>query len=163
MIKKYYKLEIKFGENLKKYYIWCDIDNRNTFLAVNGEIVSFLTEVELLQYCKANSIVLVNEENCIEIPDLKRMYLLLKNHKDKFCKVLLNEWNIAIDINETFDKKSPYLDGCNMLYDKIFRANNISVFLEKDASLYSPHFGKRERKQLVRILTELYELFNMYL
>ena len=63
MIKKYYKLKIKFGENLKKYYIWCDIDNRNTFLAVNGEIVSFLTEVELLQYCKANSIVLVTEES----------------------------------------------------------------------------------------------------
>lgn len=160
MIKEYYQLEIKFGENPKKYYIWCNIDEINTFFTENGEIVSFLTEFELLQYCKANSMVLITEGDCIEIPDLKRMYSLWKNHRDTFCHILLNAWNIAIDINKTFNKKNPYLDGCDMLYDKIFRANNISAFLAENDPLYIPHFSKREQKQLARILAELYQLFE---
>lgn len=80
--------------------------------------------------------------------------------KTKFCSDLLNLWNLALDINASFERKNPYLNGSKKIYDKIFYGTNPPVFMSESTVKYIPLFSKKENKQINYIVKEIYQIFD---
>ena len=74
-------------------------------------IAGFDSKQELQDYCRQAGLSLIDEGNEIYIPEMKDVEALLKKNTEQFCKILLNEWNLTQDINKTFERRNPYLDG----------------------------------------------------
>lgn len=162
MQREYYGLKIIYKKEI--FCIWVTSESGDKFLICNDKVLSFTDEKTLNLYCKEQQIPLAEKECTIQkIPawaEVKRM--LKKKDKVQFCKVFLNLWNLALDMNNSFGCHHPYLDGCRHLYDKIFWGNNLDVFTQA-RTLYVPHFSKKDCRQIEQILHEIYAVFEMRL
>lgn len=157
----HYRVEIQYEE--KKIYIWTDCGHGSKFLAKGKALLSFQSDRELHTYCEEHGISLVDEETKYDIPSEKFLLSLQRGRKkvNEFCEILLQEWNLALDINNTFGTSNSYLDGSQKLYDKLFYGNNL-LLSETDLP-YVPSFSKRETRQVKDILREIYDIFHQKL
>lgn len=156
---EYYGVRIIYNRDI--FCIWVADESGDRLFTCSGRILTFTDEKTLKLYCDKEQIHLEEKECTVEnIPALSEVKEMLKK-KDRvqFCKVLLDLWNLALDINNSFDCNNPYLNGCRHLYDKVFWGNNLEVFT-CGRQLYVPHFSKKDRRQIKLVLDEIYATFE---
>ena len=155
---EYYSLKIRYIR--ERFYIWISADSGDGFLTDEERIVSFGCESDLEQYCREKDIVLADEHSAMQIMNEEELLALLKKGRViQFCREFLNLWNLALDLDHSLTGINPWLNGCHRLYDKVFYGNNLEVFRAEDDRLYAPHFTKRERRQILEVVGEMYTVF----
>ncbi len=65
----------------------------------------------------------------------------------------------AVDIENSFGKHDPYLNGCHRLYDKIFWGSNLEAFRGENEPVYVPRFSRREMRLVRNVMRRMYNLF----
>jgi len=159
MAAEYYSLEIKYQRDL--FYIWMTDEVCDRFIAEQGRLLHFESRGQLSRYCAEQKISLIDERAVMEIlPEVKLLALLKRRKTVEFCRVFLDMWNLAVDIQNSFEKRNPYLNGCQRLYDKIFWGSNLEVFSDENDSVYVPQFSRRERRLIRDVARRIYDLFE---
>lgn len=157
---EYYGLRVIYKKGMY-YCIWTTDKNGDKFLIHDERVLSFKDKSALNLHCIKQGIYLEESEfDILDIPSIIEMKTMYKN-KDKisFCKIFLNLWNLAIDVNNSFRCSNPYLDGCHDLYDKVFWGNNLDAFTYGKVK-YVPHLSKKDYRQIKWILNEIYATFD---
>lgn len=158
----YYVFRIIYRKDM--LYLWKTCEDGDDFLCSNHKLLSFNKSEELQDYCKSSQIYPIDEASEIIIPQGKESVLTMqKKNISAFCRIYLDLWNLAIDIERTFGVETPYIHGCTKLYNKIFRANNLRIFMAEKEPEYVPVFNKREQRQIKELLDEMYNLFDKVL
>ena len=67
---------------------------------------------------------------------------------------MLNVWNLAIDIRNSFTEEDTILDGNKRLYDKLFYGCNL---IDSKEEPYVPYFSDIEYRQIKAILNASYK------
>ena len=149
----FYKTIVNYKENY--IYLWQENDDRDSFFVENGMILRFTLEEDYQEYINENRLDVIDEDTIIHIMP-KRSLLNLKD-KDilRFCNEMLNVWNLAIDIKNSFIDKITILDGNKKLYDKLFYGSNIMKSEEDE--VYIPHFTDIEHRQMKAVLNDIYK------
>ena len=149
----FYKTIVNYKENY--IYLWQENDDRDSFFVENGMILRFTLEEDYQEYINENRLDVIDEDTIIHIMP-KRSLLNLKD-KDilRFCNEMLNVWNLAIDIKNSFIDKITILDGNKNLYDKLFYGSN--TMKEDGEEAYIPYFTDIEHRQIKAVLNDIYK------
>ena len=152
-----YKTRIIYNKNY--LYLWKSDDNFDCFIVENDEIVCFPTAEDYERFVKVRQWNVDDEDTVIEIISKKELLELQTGNVLLFCKRMLELWNLAIDIKNSFPQKSSLLDDHKFLYDKLFCGNNLESMVS-DGCKYTPDFSALERRQLRAIINEMYKFFD---
>ena len=149
----FYKTIVNYKDNY--IYLWQENDDRDSFFVENGMILRFTLEEDYQEYINENRLDVIDEDTIIHIMP-KRSLLNLKD-KDilRFCNEMLNVWNLAIDIKNSFIDKITILDGNKNLYDKLFYGSN--TMKEDGEEAYIPYFTDIEHRQIKAVLNDIYK------
>lgn len=149
----FYKTIVNYKENY--IYLWQENDDRDSFFVENGMILRFTLEEDYQEYINENRLDVIDEDTIIHIMP-KRSLLNLKD-KDilRFCNEMLNVWNLAIDIKNSYIYKITILDGNKNLYDKLFYGSN--TMKEDGEEAYIPYFTDIEHRQIKAVLNDIYK------
>ena len=149
----FYKTIVNYKDNY--IYLWQENDDRDSFFVENGMILRFTLEEDYQEYINENRLDVIDEDTIIHIMP-KRSLLNLKD-KDilRFCNEMLNVWNLAIDIKNSFTDKITILDGNKNLYDKLFYGSN--TMKEDGEEAYIPYFTDIEHRQIKAVLNDIYK------
>lgn len=158
MAAEYYSLEIGFQRNL--FYIWTTDEACDRFMVEQGKLLHFENMEQLIRHCTEQNISLIDEQTVMEILPEEKLFSLMKRQKmTQFCRAFLDLWNLAVDIENSFGKRDPYLNGCHRLYDKIFWGSNLEAFRGENEPVYVPRFSRREMRLVRNVMRRMYNLF----
>lgn len=152
-----YKTRIVYRESC--LYLWKSSDDSDCFLVENEHIVCFLKEEEFQRFVEENQLAVEDEGTTIVIPAKRELCKLQKENMELFCEKMLNLWNLAIDIKNSYGPKESLLDGHRKLYDKLFYGNNLESITPADGK-YVPNFTVLEKRQLQAVINEMYKWFD---
>lgn len=152
-----YKTKISYRESC--FYLWQSNDDADCFLVENEHIACFLREEDLRQFMEEKNLSVEDEGTVIEIPAKQKLCKLQKDRVELFCSEMLNLWNLAMDIRNSYGPKDSLLDGHKRLHDKLFYGNNLES-LTPAGCKYVPEFTVLERRQLQAVMDEMYRWFD---
>ena len=152
-----YKTKIIY--NTKGFYLWESKDFLDHFLVCDGKILCFYKESEFENYINNNGLSVIDEDTVFKIISKKELIFLKQKDTTSFCNTMLDTWNLAIDIKNSFSNKENLLDGHKRLYDKIFHGCNLECITAPDAK-YIPQFSTLENRQIRAIINESYKWFD---
>lgn len=152
-----YKTKISYHESC--FYLWESNDDADCFLVENEHVVCFLREEDIQQFMEEKSLSVEDEGTTIEVPAKQELCKLQKDRAELFCSVMLNLWNLAMDIKNSYGPRDSLLDGHKRLYDKLFYGNNLES-LTPAGCKYIPEFTVLEKRQLQAVINEMYRWFD---
>jgi len=152
-----YKTKIIFRESC--FYLWKSSEDIDCFLVENEHIVCFLKEEEFQRFVEDNRLTVEDEGTTIEIPAKRELCKLQKKNMERFCAEMLNLWNLAVDIKNSYGPKESLLDGNRKLYDKLFYGNNLKSITPAGCK-YVADFTILEKRQLQAVINEMYKWFD---
>lgn len=140
-------------------YLWKSDDTVDSFIVENNVIVCFPLQSELEKYLSIREWEIYDEDTLIEIISKKELLELLEQNIPLFCEKMLELWNLAIDIKNSFSQKESLLDGHKALYNKVFYGNNLNS-MTSDNCKYIPSFIFLEKRQIYAVIKEIYRWFD---
>ena len=142
----FYKTIVNYKENY--IYLWQENDDRDSFFVENGMILRFTLEEDYQEYINENRLDVIDEDTIIHIMPKKSLLNLKDKDILRFCNEMLNVWNLAIDIKNSFIDKITILDGNKKLYDKLLREKQEASHLGAGKGPDSANRDYHERWQI---------------
>ena len=140
-------------------YLWKSDDLLDYFVVNNGSILRFETQFDFESYIYRHQMNVLDEGTVIKILPRNDLLRLYRTDITSFCESLLNLWNLALDVKNSFSLERNLLDGHKKLYDKIFAGCNLET-LASSQSKYTPVFSTLECRQIRAIINEAYRWFE---
>jgi len=147
---------IEFNIKQREYYTFWYTDDTDGFLLENNEkLKSFASEKEAKRFAEDNKFKL-DKEILLISSDI----LINLNLEEFDCNLVLTYWNIMSDIAQSVhsqflgDSKD---DEVQSIYNKLFYGCNLPA-LKKDGEDYLPKWNEIEKKWIVKVIENGFEL-----
>jgi hypothetical protein len=141
--------------NKKQYCVWYSFDDCG-FVVKDNQVLCFDDVSSLKSYCYEHEIDIYDDDDDLDSYDVGAILDWLVGKIPGFdYQILLNFWNIAIDIAESVsadfygNTEGIVLD----VYRKVFYANNLPI-LKKDGEDFIPTWDEEELLELKKVMQD---------
>ncbi|UPG89482.1 hypothetical protein L2Y96_19110 [Luteibacter aegosomaticola] len=133
-----------------RHFLWYADEPDGVVVGASGEMVTFASEAELLAFGATEGISWPLDFTVSYDLDAVAAWTAQRDAEAIDCIMMLNAWNLFVDIAATFSCKLLEPRGANAVYDKIFWGNNLPT-MTPPGEHYVPAWSQEEADVLVGV------------
>lgn len=133
-----------------RHFLWYADEPDGVVVGASGEMVTFASEAELLAFGATEGMSWPIDFTVSYDLDAVVAWIAQRDAEAIDCIMMLNAWNLFVDIAATFSCKLLEPRGANAVYDKIFWGNNLPT-MTPPGEHYVPAWSQEEADVLAGV------------
>lgn len=125
------------------YVIWVSGDTDRLVISSAGKVATFSDQQALAAFSSEHGITLINEEAPLYDFDALADWLTTPTTNNCDCELLLQAWNMLVDVASSLGRSIYEPQGADAVYDKLFWGNNLEPVTPK-GKRYTPQWSTEE-------------------